>query len=282
MHVFLNINITLYINTCCMLLPCYDVVMSASYLPVIAVSRCLLGDKVRYDGSHEFNEYISNYIADAFKIIPFCPECLAGMPVPRPPIRLVEKEDGAVAAITQNKSRIDIADSLETTARYFIQKHRSLGGIIFKSKSPSCGVRTTKLFNSQGEILTYSATGLFAQTISARLPHLPIEDDACLKDKKRFLDLLIRISAYSELLNRSRQHHESQFCPPQCYNKIINRYFHDMNINKDIGGNNHFIMETYAAYLMPALSHALLRHESMLEQLLPETYNKLINLIEKL
>ena len=40
----------------------------------LAVSSCLLGQKVRFDGGHKRNGYLTNSLARYFEMIPFCPE----------------------------------------------------------------------------------------------------------------------------------------------------------------------------------------------------------------
>ena len=45
---------------------------SFGVVPVIAVSACLMGDKVRFDGGHKFHKFVK-----------ICPEIEVGMGVPR-------------------------------------------------------------------------------------------------------------------------------------------------------------------------------------------------------
>ena len=44
---------------------------SFGVVPVIAVSACLMGDKVRFDGGHKFHKFVK-----------ICPEIEVGMGVP--------------------------------------------------------------------------------------------------------------------------------------------------------------------------------------------------------
>lgn len=54
----------------------------------IAISACLLGHKVRYDGAHQENKIIIQRLADRFNIIAVCPEVEIGLDVPRDKIEL--------------------------------------------------------------------------------------------------------------------------------------------------------------------------------------------------
>ena len=58
----------------------------------IMISACLLGYKVRYDGSDKLNQELIDILKDHI-LIPICPEYLAGFSIPHPPI---EYKDGAI------------------------------------------------------------------------------------------------------------------------------------------------------------------------------------------
>ncbi|MGZ3649357.1 MAG: 2-thiouracil desulfurase family protein, partial [Syntrophales bacterium] len=42
--------------------------------PRVGISPCLLGKKVRYDGGHRHNLYITDVLGQYFGWIPVCPE----------------------------------------------------------------------------------------------------------------------------------------------------------------------------------------------------------------
>ena len=54
----------------------------------IGVSACLLGQKVRYDGGHKHNRYLTDVLADFFELVSVCPEAEVGMGTPRETVRL--------------------------------------------------------------------------------------------------------------------------------------------------------------------------------------------------
>ncbi|MDA3870317.1 MAG: DUF523 domain-containing protein, partial [Gammaproteobacteria bacterium] len=56
--------------------------------PKIGISRCLLGDPVRYDGQSKPRTTAIDQLADHFQLIAICPEVEAGLPIPRPPVQL--------------------------------------------------------------------------------------------------------------------------------------------------------------------------------------------------
>ena len=57
--------------------------------PRIAISACLLGENVRFNGGHKQSPLCSQALADYFDFVPLCPEVAIGLGVPREPIRLV-------------------------------------------------------------------------------------------------------------------------------------------------------------------------------------------------
>ena len=55
----------------------------------IAISECLLGREVRYDGSDAATSFPQRALEDVFTYVPICPEVGIGLGVPRDPIRLI-------------------------------------------------------------------------------------------------------------------------------------------------------------------------------------------------
>ena len=56
--------------------------------PVVGISTCLLGQKVRYDGGHKHDRYITDVLGPYFRFVPVCPELEVGMGVPREAVHL--------------------------------------------------------------------------------------------------------------------------------------------------------------------------------------------------
>jgi uncharacterized protein YbbK (DUF523 family) len=114
--------------------------------PKVIISACLLGYLCRYDGKTKK----TTEIVDAFKgydIIPFCPESPV-MGTPRERISVVNIDDSH-RIITDN-SRKDVTQLVEDEIDSFIKIHKDVDAIVLKSKSPSCGVGTTPILNTQG------------------------------------------------------------------------------------------------------------------------------------
>jgi len=136
-------------------------------LQKILVSACLLGEKVRYDGSDCARHGILNVWAEQGRIVPLCPESAGGLPTPRPP---AEIEDGDAEVVLHGKSNIRHKDGTNVTDA-FVQgaekalaecwKHR-IKIAVLKEGSPSCGV-------SKVNDGTFSGRKINGQGLTARL-----------------------------------------------------------------------------------------------------------------
>lgn len=56
--------------------------MSSSAKPKIAISACLLGENVRFNGGHKQSLLCSQTLADYFDFVPLCPEVAIGLGIP--------------------------------------------------------------------------------------------------------------------------------------------------------------------------------------------------------
>ena len=99
----------------------------------VAISACLLGAPVRYDGgSKPVSEVLE--LAEKVDVVRVCPETASGLPVPRPPAE-------------QLGGRVLLADGRDVTAEFDLGAQRSLDAVrrspvrlaVLKAKSPSCG-----------------------------------------------------------------------------------------------------------------------------------------------
>lgn len=126
----------------------------------VAISRCLLGESVRYDATHRKLPNLSTILNDnEFTIIPFCPEMAIGMGVPRAPIQLVQINT-QIRAIGVNNPEVDVTDKLLSYAESFATAHPDLKAVINKKGSPSCGYLSTKCYQNN-ILISESASGVF-------------------------------------------------------------------------------------------------------------------------
>ncbi|MDH5425525.1 MAG: DUF523 domain-containing protein [Gammaproteobacteria bacterium] len=158
----------------------------------VAVSRCLLGERVRYDGTAKYSSEISAFVNSRYELIPFCPEVETGMGVPRPPIQL-DMVNSQIRARRRDDMTQDYTDSLSAYARRFSELHPDLTALINKKGSPSCGYQTTKL-HCDGLNIHENASGIFIAQLKALLPDLIIIDEQGFSDDMKRLAFIHQLT----------------------------------------------------------------------------------------
>lgn len=160
----------------------------------LAVSACLLGEKVRFDAGHKHYRFLTEQLAEYADFVPFCPEHLA-FGTPRPSIRLVH--DDTREFVISNKTAEDVTAVLKTAASKELERIQSepLCGIIFKAKSPSCGLGSAKQHLSNGHS-DGKGDGLFVQMCKEAFPLLPMEEEARLQDAWLRENFIMQVFAY--------------------------------------------------------------------------------------
>jgi len=67
----------------------------------LGVSACLLGERVRYDGGHKRDTFLTETLGPFVDWVPVCPEVEIGLGTPRDAIRLVGHEDAPRLVVEQ-------------------------------------------------------------------------------------------------------------------------------------------------------------------------------------
>src|ERR1043165_8304076 len=113
----------------------------------LGISRCLLGEDVRFDGGHKQDEFLTEVLDRYVEWVPVCPEVEAGLGTPREAMRLVG--DIQNPRLITIKSRTDHTRALEamSTNRIKQLKDMDLSGYVFKKGSPSCGIERVRIYN---------------------------------------------------------------------------------------------------------------------------------------
>ncbi len=116
----------------------------------VGVSSCLLGEKVRYDGGHKLDRYITEILGQFFEYVPVCPEVEYGLPVPRETLRLAG--DPASPRLVTSRTGVDHTEGMQRWAETKLNDltRENLAGFIFKSRSPSSGLKGVKVYTTQG------------------------------------------------------------------------------------------------------------------------------------
>lgn len=164
----------------------------------IGVSSCLLGEKVRFDGGHKQDRYITDILGDYFVFAPVCPELEVGMGVPRESVQL----EGSVKSprMIGNKTGEDWTDRMN---KYSERRVREIGklnlsGYILKQNSPSCGMERVRVYAKNG-IPSKSGIGLFAAELMKAYPLLPVEEEGRLNDPALRENFITRVFTFRRL-----------------------------------------------------------------------------------
>lgn len=172
----------------------------------MGISRCLLGENVRYDGGHQHDRYLTDTLGNYFEYTSVCPEVEYGLPIPREAMRLVGKPD--TARLVTIKTGVDHTAGMLTWARGKLEKleKEDLCGFVFKSKSPSSGMQAVKVYGPSG-MPVHKGVGIFAGAFMSRFPILPVEEDGRLHDpllRENFIERVFTYKRWQELLQKGK------------------------------------------------------------------------------
>lgn len=123
----------------------------------ILVSACLLGENCKYSsGNNKCDEIIE--LGKRHKLIPVCPECFGGLPIPRVPSEI---KNGRVYA----KTGEDLTEAFEDGAEksLYVAEESGCQLAILKERSPSCGFG--EIYDGSFSGKTIQGNGITAQLL---------------------------------------------------------------------------------------------------------------------
>jgi uncharacterized protein YbbK (DUF523 family)/uncharacterized protein YbgA (DUF1722 family) len=156
----------------------------------LGVSSCLLGERVRYDGGHKRDAFLSDILGPFVEWVPVCPEVEIGLGTPRDAIRLVGT--GRAPRLVVERTGEDLTARMRRFADTKTRELAALGldGYVLKRASPSCGLFRVPVYGDDGQPGRVGR-GLYAAALAARLPALPVEEEGRLTDaaiREHFLE----------------------------------------------------------------------------------------------
>jgi uncharacterized protein YbbK (DUF523 family)/uncharacterized protein YbgA (DUF1722 family) len=165
--------------------------------PVVVVSRCLEFEKVRYDGQVIHSRIVRDLepFVDYIKV---CPEVEIGLGVPRETIRIVRKA-GAYRLI-QPATGEDLTDRMNSFTEGFIEDLQEVDGFIFKSKSPTIGLRNIKIYAGvENAPVVERGTGFFAGKLLEKYPGYPLEEEDRLRNTRIRQHFLTHLYTFADM-----------------------------------------------------------------------------------
>jgi len=184
----------------------------------IGISRCLIGDPVRYDGASKYSEICCTQLATNYQLIAICPEVDSGLSVPRPPIELIQHVDGT-KLIGRDNSSIDVTAKLISFFDSQVALFSSLSGFILTPRSPSCGLKSVAIKSPTGQLLSETSDGFFTASLINNFPYLPLIEEPFLADQRKLLLFQIRVIFYY-LIQQNRLH-SNQLIKHVTYAKLL-------------------------------------------------------------
>lgn len=121
------------------------------------VSSCLLGEYCKYNGGHNRNEKVIEFLNHK-AYISVCPEMLGGLPCPRPCCEINGKH-------ILDEFKEDVSYEFQLGAHKALEKARAFQATfaILQPRSPSCGYG--KVYNGKFEGKLISGNGWFTQLL---------------------------------------------------------------------------------------------------------------------
>ena len=168
----------------------------------LGISRCLLGDEVRFDGGHKRDNFLTDVFGRYVQWVPVCPEVEAGLGTPREAMRLVG--DPSHPRLLTIKSGQDHTRALETMTVKRLEElgDQDLSGFVFKRGSPSCGVERVRVYTEHG-MPSRSGAGIFASAFVRQFPLIPVEEEGRLCDaplRENFIERVFSYRRYQDML----------------------------------------------------------------------------------
>ena len=157
--------------------------------PKIIISKCLEFEACRYDGQIINNKHIKK-LKEYIDFEPICPEVEIGMGIPRDTIRIVENKEEKL--LYQPETGLDFSNKMDSFSEHYLKNINNVDGFILKTDSPSCGVRSAKIYPQKKNCAAIKkSSGFFASHILSMFPNYPIEEE------KRLNNIFIREHFYT-------------------------------------------------------------------------------------
>lgn len=165
----------------------------------VGISACLSGEKVRFDGGHKRLAFAVEDLSPWVRYEPVCPEMAIGLPVPRPALRLVKDDEGAISLLFSDKREGDLTADMAEFSHQRIARLAHLCGYIVCAKSPSCGMERVRVYDKDGKNNRKAGRGIFTEILMQTFPWLPVEEDGRLHDPAIRENFVERIYTLHEL-----------------------------------------------------------------------------------
>jgi uncharacterized protein YbgA (DUF1722 family)/uncharacterized protein YbbK (DUF523 family) len=226
--------------------------------PKVVVSKCIGFENCRFDGS-----MVNNHEVDQLKsyvdFMPLCPEMGMGLPSPRESLRLIKNENELRLVFT--KSGIDMTEYMMRVAKENYNDIRAFqpDGFLLKSRSPSCGIKEVRVYNSIGKAACISnkSKGMFSRFMMESFPEVIFEDEG------RISNFSIREKFYTMIFTKAD------------FRKIKEE--NTMNGLIQFHGKNKYLFMAYSQNQLNMLGRVVANNKKLTLDEIFESYEKNLN-----
>jgi len=220
--------------------------------PKIIISKCLEFEACRYDGQLINNNYIKK-LKDFIDFNPICPEVEIGMGIPRKPIHII-KHDGKTL-LYQKETGQEFSSKMNSFSDNYILKVGEVDGFILKSDSPSCGIKSAKIYSKKTPTPIGRGAGLFASKIIKKFPNHPKEEEKRLNNpflREHFFTSIFTLSDFRNIktITDLYQYHAKHKYLFMSYNQRLMREMGKIAANDQKQGINTVLDKYYDLLLM--------------------------------
>jgi uncharacterized protein YbgA (DUF1722 family)/uncharacterized protein YbbK (DUF523 family) len=194
------------------------------------MSKCLELDACRYNGQMVRAPFVLK-LMPLVQLAPICPEVEIGLGIPRPPIRLVQR--GESLRLYQPDTKRDVTRDMEDFNERFLGGLGEVDGFILKSRSPSCGIKDTKIYGgSEGTEPFGKGAGLFGGAVLERFPLAAVEDEGRLTNYRLRHHFLTKLFARASFRAVKASGRMAQLVRFQAENKLMLMAYHQTELRE--------------------------------------------------
>ncbi|MBN2342347.1 MAG: DUF523 and DUF1722 domain-containing protein [Deltaproteobacteria bacterium] len=158
----------------------------------VGISTCLVGEPIRYDGGHKRDDRLVDELSERVRLVPVCPEMELGLGAPREPMDLYGNPENP--RLVTSTSGADLTEKMNiwSDARVGELRHEPVQGFVLKSKSPSCGLSSAKIYEPDG-VRFQLGMGLFARRFMQTALWVPVAEESHLQSEAAVAAFLERV-----------------------------------------------------------------------------------------
>lgn len=216
--------------------------------PRVVVSRCIGFENCRYNGQIISSDEVKE-MRDHIEFITVCPESDIGLGIPRDSVRLVS--NGEEKRLVQPDTGKDFTREMVDYSKEFLEQNSDVDGFILKSKSPSCGLKETRIYTGIDDHTTRGkGPGFFGNEVLKRHPKKAIETEGRLRNYQIREHFLTKIYAFADFRERKESQDFQKLKEYHDHNRLLFKSYDEELYQKmdEVLEQNDEVSELYDLY----------------------------------